>query len=77
MTKSPKYNLKHLNRLLKQEVDYMESTLRYLRGPTGSDQKGPICDIPYVQLASVNRQISIRKKLSRIGKEISKRKKND
>ena len=74
MTKKPKKKIRHYERLLAEEVKYMNETLKYVDGPTGSDQKGPIFPIPYVQLATVLRQIDYRKIIRKTYREMNKMK---
>lgn len=84
MTRKPKKKLRYYNKLLNDEVAYLEATKQHIKGQTGNPkfdsngnmyQNGGIYDIPYVQLASVKRIIKYIRILSKTGKELSKYKK--
>jgi hypothetical protein len=83
LTKKPKKKLRYFNKLLVDELQYLEHTKQYIKGSTGDPkfdengvmyQDGEVLDIPYVQLASVKRIINYKEILSKVGKELSKRK---
>jgi hypothetical protein len=72
MTRDPKKKLRLLSNKLSKEVGWMHSRLKYVEGPTGWNGTGPLAQIPYVPLASVERQKNLIKSIRKTVKEIRK-----